>query len=98
MSKICLQELKLNRFWIVSYNFWGFFHLRIPNCLGLFGVQNDLWSRDHARVLQCILIVIVLRDLLMIETEEKDSDHQENDQNNPAVILNPELLLEFSSL
>ena len=88
----------LNRLRIVCIreNFWGFFHFRIPNGLSLLGVQDDLWSRDQGNVLGCILIVI--RDLLIIETEEEDSDRQEKDQNNPTVIFNPKLLLEFSSL
>ena len=42
--------------------------------------------------------MIVLRVLIAIQSKDDDANNQENDDKNPAVVLNPELLLEFPSL
>lgn len=100
MSKYIFRWLELNGFLSVRccQNFWCFFHFLIVQCLGLLCVKDNLWSRDEARILGFILIVIVLRVLIAIQSKDDDANNQKNNDKNPAVILNPELLLEFSSL
>ena len=100
MSKYIFRWLELNGFLSVRccQNFWCFFHFLIVQCLGLLCVKDNLWSGDEACILGFILIVIVLRVLIAIQSKDDDANNQKNNDKNPAVILNPELLLEFPSL